>query len=264
MRIGLALAALVSVAVAGCGGSGSGPGSPGARPGDGSELTGRTFLSTEAGAQALVPGTQISVGFPEKGKLTARAGCNSLFGDVEFEGDKLAVSGMGGTDMGCDKARHDQDAWLSAFLTSKPTWALKGDELVLTAKDGEIRLVDRHVANPDRSITGTRWVVESILDKETASSVPAEMKPAELTILDDGTVTGYTGCNQFTGTATTTPGKITFGAIAATKMACGGGIDAIERAVLEVLNGEVTSKVQSDTLELKHPSGKGLQLRSLA
>jgi heat shock protein HslJ len=216
------------------------------------------------GAHTLVPGTQISLGFPEKGKITARAGCNSLFGDVQFEGDKLAVSGMGGTDMGCDKARHDQDQWLSDFLTSKPTWSLKGDELILTAKDGEIRLVDRHVANPDRSIIDTRWVVESTLDKETASSVPAEMKPAEIFILADGTVSGYTGCNRFTGTATTTPGKIKFGNIAATKMACGGVTDAIERSVLAVLDGEVTAKVESDMLTLTHPSGKGLQLRALA
>jgi heat shock protein HslJ len=212
----------------------------------------------------LVPGTQVSLGFPEKGKLTARAGCNSLFGDVQFEGDKLAVSGMGGTDMGCDKARQDQDEWLSDFLTSKPTWALKGDELILTGKDEEIRLVDRHVASPDRPIEGTRWVVESTLDKETASSVPAEMKPAEIFILTDGSVSGYTGCNRFTGTATTSPGKITFGNIGATKMACGGVTDAIERSVLAVLDGEVTAKVESDMLTLTHPSGKGLQLRALA
>ncbi|GIH10705.1 META domain-containing protein [Rhizocola hellebori] len=263
MRIGLALTAVLSLAVAGCGGSGSGPGSPGVRPATGSELTGRTFLSTEVGAHALVPGTQISLGFPEQGKLTARAGCNSLFGDVEFKADKMAVSGMGSTDMGCDKARHEQDEWLSTFLEGAPAWALKGDELVLTGKDGEIRLADRHVANPDRPILGSRWVVESTLDVDAASSVPAEMRPAEFTILEDGTVTGYSGCNRFTGTATVSPGKIKFGPLASTKMACGGVIDAIERNVLAVLDGEVSATAQGDTLVLKHPSGKGLQLRVL-
>jgi heat shock protein HslJ len=91
------------------------------------------------------------------------------------------------------------------------------------------------------------------------------MKPAELTILVVGTVSGYTGCNQVTGNATTTtPGKITFGSIASSKMACGGVTDAIERSVLAVLDGEVSAKVEADKLELKHPSGKGLQLRALA
>jgi heat shock protein HslJ len=216
------------------------------------------------GPHTLVPGTQISLGFPEKGKITAQAGCNSLFGDVTFEQTKLAVSGMGGTDMGCDKARHDQDQWLSTFLTEAPAWALTGDELVLTGKDAEIRLIDRHVANPDKPLLNTRWVVESMLDGETASSVPAEMKPAELIFLADGTVSGYTGCNQLTGKATQSPGKIKFEGIGTTKMACGGVTDAIERNVLAVLDGEVTVKVEADMLELKHPSGKGLAFRALS
>ena len=92
--------------------------------------------------------------------------------------------------------------------------------------------------------------------------VPAEMKPVELTILDDGTVTGFAGCNRFSGKATQTPGKIKFESIASTKMSCGGVVDAIERNVLAVLDGEVAATVTADMLELKHPSGKGLQLKA--
>lgn len=264
MRMGPALMAVLALTLAGCGGSGSGPGSPGVRPGDGSELTGRAFLSTEVGAHTLVPGTQITLRFPENGKIEAQAGCNHLFGDVVFKGTTLQVSGMGGTDMGCDQARMAQDEWLSGFLTDSPTWRLNGDELVLTGNSAEIKLTDRKAAEPAKNIYQTRWMLITLIDGETASSVPAEMKPVEVIFAQDGTVSGYTGCNRFSGGATHTPGKVKFESIAATKMACGEGLEHIERTVLAVLDGEVSATVAGDILELKHPGGKGLQLKALA
>jgi heat shock protein HslJ len=216
------------------------------------------------GAHTLVPGTQISLRFPETGKLDAQAGCNHLFGDVVFKGTTLQVTGMGGTDMGCDQARHAQDEWLSNFLAENPTWQLTGDELVLKGKTAEIKLTDRKVAEPDKKIYQTQWLLITMIEGETASSVPAEMKPAEVIFAEDGTVSGYTGCNRFSGKATHSPGKVKFESIASTKMACGDGIDAIERTVLAVLDGEVTAIITGDVLELKHPGGKGLQLKAQA
>lgn len=257
------LAAVSLVVLAGCAGqgpgSGPGPGS-GDRPDDGSRLLGRTFLSTSVKGHSLVAETRISLSFPEPGKIAARAGCNSLFGQVGFESDKLAVSGMGGTEMGCEPALHDQDKWLMEFLTAGPVWALAGDELVLTLGETEMTLLDREVADPDRPLTGARWQVESLLQGESVSSVPVGAE-AFLEFREDGKVLGNTGCNNLSGGYTREDGSITFTPIVTTKKACADDVNALERAVLEVLEGTVTAEITADRLELVHPGGSGLHLR---
>jgi len=238
-----------------------GPSGGGTHAGDvASQLIGRTFLSTAVTGRTLVGVTRISLSFPKKGKLTAQAGCNHLFGDVSFEGDRMKVDTMGNTDMGCERPRHDQDDWLTKFLTARPRYTLSGNNLVLTGDKEEIKLVDRKVADPDRPLLGTRWVVESLLDRDSASSVP---QGAEAFLQFDGDmVTGNAGCNRLSGKALHQTGTITFSEVVTTKMACAAERGALENAVLAVLNGVVAAKVDADRLELKNAGGKGLHLRS--
>lgn len=227
---------------------------------DGSRLDGRTFLSTGVTGHTLVEGTRIQLDFPEEGKLSARAGCNQLFGNVSFDGDRMKVSELGGTDMGCEPSRMDQDSWLSGFLQAGPRFALSGDELVLTGDKEVIKLVDRETAQPDMQLEGTRWVLETLLSGQSASSVPQGVE-AFLQFEGDR-VTGNAGCNQMGGKAVQSPGKITFSDIVATKMACAGDRGTVEGIVLGVLDGTVAMRIDGDMLELKHPNGSGLQLRS--
>lgn len=243
--------------MAGCGAQGPGGGD---QPADGKELTGRTFLSTSVTGYQLAANTRIILAFPEHGKITATGGCNHLFGEVNFDTDKLAVSNMGGTDMACGKPLMDQDDWVTKFLTAKPVWALTGDELVLTGADAEIKLVDRKTADPDRPLTGRRWIVDSLLDGEASRSVPQGAQ-AYLEFQGDK-VTGNTGCNTLSGNFSQKDGTITFSNIATTKIACPGDLGALERAVLDVVEGEVTVRIDADRLTLVHVTGQGLHLRS--
>jgi len=228
--------------------------------GEGSDLAGRTFLATEVTGHTLVPGTQLQLSFPERGKLAANAGCNQMSGAVSFDGDRLKVTEMGSTAMGCDEARHDQDAWLAEFLGTGPKFALNGEQLVLTGERETITFVDRKVAQPDQPLQGPRWVVESLLDGQTASSVPAGTQ-AFLHFSED-TVTGDAGCNEVSGTAVQRPNTIVFANLVTTDRACPGDRGALEAAVLATISGEVTMKIDSDRLELRNANGKGLQLRA--
>jgi heat shock protein HslJ len=232
----------------------------GAPSGDGSRLAGRAFLSTAVTGHSLVSGTQIQLDFPEEGKLTARAGCNHLFGEVTYEGDRMKVSGMGGTDMGCDQPRMDQDQWLTEFLMAGPKFALNGDDLVLTGDQVMVKLTDRKVAQPDRSLQGTRWVLESLVDGQVASSVPEGVEA--FLEFEGEKVVGNGGCNGLGGQAVQGPGTVTFSSVFATKKSCGVPRDQVEIVVLAVLDGKVAVTVDGDVLHLKHANGKGLQLRS--
>ena len=148
--------------------AGAGPDAPAA-----DELDGRTFLSTgatDAGApRPLVSGTRVRLTF-RQGQVAATQGCNHLGGAYHLDGTALVVGDLAMTDMGCDAARNQQDQWMAALLTGRPTVTLTGDALVLTGAQSELKLQDRRTADPDRLLVGPRWRVESILSGDSASS----------------------------------------------------------------------------------------------
>ena len=125
------------------------------------------------------------------------------------------------TMMACEPAAlMDQDTWLSALLTSKPTVTVDGDTLTITATDGTVvTFLDQSVANPDLPLEGTTWSVEGLVSSDAVSSIAAGGRVPSV-LLDGGTVTVDTGCNTGSGTYTISGADITFGPIATTRMAC--------------------------------------------
>jgi heat shock protein HslJ len=228
---------------------------------------GHDYLSTtvtEKGQDRLLAaGTRIRLSFTDDGRLVASAGCNTMSGQAEVRDGRLVVADLATTEMGCDADRHAQDEWLARFLTSRPRVDLVEHELTISGGSTEIRLQDREVADPDRPLRGTRWVVDTVVDGESASSVP-EGADAHITFGDDNAFGGSTGCNSMGGTAVVDDGAgiITFSDVIATKIACEEDKMRLERAVLSVLDGKVTYTIDADRLTLSHPSGNGLGLRA--
>lgn len=271
MRIGLLALALgvVTLAAAACGDqtAQTTPGGSGS-DGSGSELRGRTFLSSSVTDNGkpypLVSGTQISLWFPEDGRLVANAGCNTIGGDkVDLSGGKLTVEGLGTTEMGCDAPRHKQDEWLIRVLEAGPTWKLADSTLTITSGATVLTLVDKKVAKPDLPLEGTKWTVNTIFTGDVASNT-AGMEKAYL-VFADGKVTGSSGCNSLSGTAKVSGTEITFGPIVTTKMGCPDPLMQVEKSVLLVLKGTVPFSIDSDSLTLNHPQGaNGLGLTGTA
>ena len=83
-----------------------------------------------------------------------------------------------------------------------------------------------------------------------------------MTLGTDGRFTGNTGCNEMGGSALTTAATITFSDVFTTRMACEPDRMRLEQAVLAVLRDTVAYEVNADALRLRHPSGKGLDLRA--
>jgi heat shock protein HslJ len=165
--------------------------------------------------------------------------------------------------MGCDPPRHAQDEWLARFLTSKPSWAREG--ATLTLDNGAVRIVleDREVANPDRPLRGTKWVVDTLVERDAASSVPAGVE-AHLTFEEGRQFRGNTGCNGMGGSSDVHEDRstITFSEVITTKMACDDDRMRVERAVLATLDGDVRYQIDADVLRLDGPGGRGLRLRA--
>ena len=243
----LAIAALVAA----CGGGSATPG-PTAQT-----LGGRTFLSTKVDGPALVPGTVIRISF-QNGNVSVNAGCNSFGGPYRVDGNNLVVGQIVTTEIGCAPDLMAQDQWIAGLLGGA-TIGLEGNTLTLALSGIRVTFLDRVVADPDRPLPGTRWVVDGIITGGVVSSVPAGVTAA--ITLTDKHVDVETGCNTGGATAQVADGSITFSDLVLTKKACLNGTAALESAIVAVLRGTASYAIQADALTLQ--SGAiGITLRA--
>ena len=222
------------------------------------DVDGREFISTEMVGHQLVDGSTIRLAF-EDGSVAANSGCNSMSGGYSFDGDILQVEMMAMTEKGCDEALMDQDAFLSGFLTSGPTVAVDGDEMTLMSGEEQITFLDREVADPDRPLEGTLWIVDGIVSDDAVSSTP-DGSPEATLMIEDGQANVDTSCNSATTTVEVTETTLTFGPMATTLMLC--EFHDLETAVLTTLSGEVEYEIEAGRLSIRHPDGTGLEFRT--
>lgn len=237
---------------------------PGSTPSPAQRLDGRAFLSTavtESGKpQDLAPGTRIRMSFSTS-NLAVQAGCNTMSGAFRLDDVRLVVESMSATEMGCDRPRMDQDAWLSAFLASSPTLLLTGNELTLASSGTTIVLLDRRIGDSDRPLAGTVWRVESLTTGQAAHGLPSDT-PARLTFGSDGRVAIETGCNAGAAAYVVDGGSLRFTGIGLTKKACPGPRAELEAAIVAVLGADrVAFAIEGSSLQLS-AGERGLGLRA--
>ncbi|MFD0361016.1 META domain-containing protein [Nocardia sp. GCM10030253] len=222
---------------------------------------GHTYVSTDVEGVPIPGGGPLTLTFAAD-RISAAAGCNSYSGAVALDDHKLKVSTLAGTLMACAGDRAGTDEWLTNLLNSSPGWQLDDTQLTLHGAHSTVHLLDKKVAQPDKPLTGTTWIVTETItpDARTRSQTIDEVKPT-LTIAPDGAVSGSGGCNRLTGSATITGADVTF-QVASTRMMCPPEVMEVETAVLEALDGKTTATIDADTLTLRNDKGNGLALRA--
>ena len=269
MRLVILVTFMVSLVVGGCTGGGAstsptGPASAGSSlvassPAGSTQATldGRTFLSTKVEGHDLVRGSTIRLTFQD-GRIGVSAGCNQMSGSYAFVGGHLKTGQMATTEMGCEPPLMAQDVWVGTFLDGA-TVTLAGDTLTLVNGGVTMTLTDRKVADPDRPLQGTRWVVDGIIAGDAVSSVPAGVT-ASLTIANDQ-LRVQIGCSGGVALVQATATTLTIGPIAPMQEGCAPDGSAIQKAVWAVLSGQVTYAIEADVLTLTSGPA-GLMLRA--
>jgi heat shock protein HslJ len=224
---------------------------------DPTELTGRTFVSTEVTGTPIPGDGPLVVEFPEANTIAATAGCNRAVGAVDLSDGVVHADNLASTMMACAPPKDGADAWLSALFAGNPRWTVDGDVLTMTGDAVTVSLTDKKVVDPDRSLTGTEWVATTMYTPEAAiTSAALERSAPTLIVAEDGSVSGSTGCNRFTGTARIGDGTLTFGPLGTTRMACPDAeVTAVENHVLAVLAGETTYEIDAATMRITAPNG---------
>ena len=224
MRVGIptpSLAALLafSLMLGACGDDKTVVGGPTASDdSSGLSLEERQFWSVsvlENGVERpLVEGTRVSVRF-NNGNIGASAGCNSMGAPYQIDDNQqLTVTDLSTTEIGCDPERHAQDEFVAAVLNAQPQLTLSGDYLILATDTIRIEFLDTEVADPDRPIFQTRWVVTGFIQGEMAISMNVDPdQEGWIEFSEDSQLTGFDGCVDFSAPVEVSDGEIQFGEV---------------------------------------------------
>jgi heat shock protein HslJ len=111
-------------------------------------LPGSAWQVTTFARQTPLADHPITVEFDNEGNIAGDGSCNRFGGACKIEGDKIEVGPLRSTRRACEPDIMQQEHKFLALLGTATTWTMDGDELVLTAPDGEIRAVRQAPAQP--------------------------------------------------------------------------------------------------------------------
>jgi heat shock protein HslJ len=246
----LAVAALV---LAGCGGTGGGRG-PSVPT---SDLLGEWELYDGGSGDLTVSrpaGRSATITFAD-GQATGTSFCNHYFGSYRASGTSLSFDGLGTTDMACtDAGVMPAEAGYLRALGAVHTATVEDGDLLLTGNGTALRF-RRVPAVPAAELVGTRWVLDTLVQGEVASSTLGE--PAVLLLTADGAFTGSTGCRTLTGRWARPDGNLAFPELRAGGD-CPSDVRTQDEHVLAVLHAEVSAAVDGDRLTITSRDGLGL------
>ena len=111
-------------------------------------LPGSAWQVTTFAGQTPLADHPITFEFDNEGNIAGDGSCNSFGGSCKIEGDKIEVGPLRSTRRACEPDIMQQEHKFLALLGAATTWAMDGDELVLTAPEGEIRAIRQAPAKP--------------------------------------------------------------------------------------------------------------------
>jgi putative lipoprotein len=106
------------------------------------------------------------------------------------------------------------------------------------------------VGATEASLIGTSWRAETILGRPVI-----DIAASTVTIGADGQVTGSGGCNRYFGPAEIGGGRLSFGLLGATQMACSEAIMDQEMRFFEALSSAERWELDEHGLLLIHSTG---------
>lgn len=205
----------------------------------------------------LVPGYRIT--FSSDGSTFAgTAACNAYGGSINTEARALSLEELFVTEMACrSKVMASEQAYLSALQLVNAT-TRDGEVLLLSGDATELWFV-AVAPVPEEALVGTPWVLETLIDGETASSAIGDAVALE--IREDGTLTAGTGCRTLTGTWIAIGDEIATPELAA-EGECTAQLERQDGHVVGVLEGGFTVDIDGDRLTLTAAGDQGLVYRA--
>ena len=244
---------LTALLLAGCAAAAGGGGSPGIDVAGDWELVSGTSAGEPLPQPDGVPAT-LTFGDDEAG---GQSFCNHYFSSYSLDGDSIRFDGIGGTEMACEPEIMAAETAYVTALGAVTRIARDGDALVLTGDGVELRF-GPVTPIPASSLAGTDWVLETLLDGESASSV---MGRSALRLEDDGTFTATTACTTVSGRWQPTGDRVMFPEATGESRDCPPEAAQQEAHESAVLGSGFSVSIEEDRLTALGDDGRGLVYR---
>ncbi len=214
-------------------------------------LYGTIWAATSINGQPVVEGSEVLLGI-SRGRIGGISGCNTYYGPVEADRNKVAIGPLSSTRVACPEELMGQESAYLAALNSAATVELEGDQMTVYNDAGEEVLT--FVSVEPVPLEGTPWELTTLNNGENAmvSALPDTYVTANF---NDGEINGSAGCNNYFGSYEATEDTISIGPLASTMMLCPDPINEQERLFLAALESAATYQIIVNRLELISEDG---------
>ena len=230
----------------------------------GGDFAGQTYAAVEVtrdgSAEPVVPGTSLTLTFDADG-ITASAGCNQMVSGGGVIDGVLQADTLATTQMACDPAIMEQEAWWAQFLTSAPTVEVGEQEMSLTSGTTRVQMTAAPIV-AGLPLTGITWTLDTLIDQDTASSVPAAAGVSTVVFTDKSMTVVVSDCRNNQLTVSLSQTAATFDATPFANSACTGDAASVDTFVMTVFGtGRVDYQIDGDRLTITGSDGHALGYR---
>ncbi|MDK3256233.1 META domain-containing protein [Blastococcus capsensis] len=195
----------------------------------------------------------------EEDQLSGTAFCNGFGAGHQVTGGALVIDGLASTEMACaPELMSAETAYLAAIDAADDGLQVEAGVLVLTG-DGVLLRFRPLPPVPVSDLITTRWVLETVVDGESAAT-PVGVA-AVLQLAEGGTFTGSTGCRALSGTWSVHGDTVHFPEMEAEGL-CPDELRDQDAHVITVLGDGFSVEIEGDQLIVTDPGGDGLIYRN--
>ena len=174
------------------------------------------------------------------------AACNIYGGTIERSGSTITIGALSMTEMGCDEPTMALESAYLAALAAVTTADRAESSLLLEGPGVELTFA-LDVPEPDASLLGTAWSLESMVTGDAVSSV---LGPATLVFEEDGTMRGSTGCREFTARYELSGADLRVSDLVADQVECEESVASQDGHVLGTFEGQVRLSIDGNRLSI--------------
>ncbi len=189
----------------------------------------------------------------EDDRAAGNASCNQYFGSYELDGSSITFGPLASTEMFCaDPGVMEQEAAYLTALQSVDSWAM--DDETLTFSSGGAPVLVYAAISQD--LAGTSWNLIAYNNGTGGFQSTVIDVAVTAAFAEDGTLSGSSGCNNYSASWETDNGSIEISTGVSTMMACADEqVMTQETRYLELLALADTYRVDAGTLEMFDADG---------
>jgi len=187
------------------------------------------------------------------------AACNDYGATYAISGSEIAFSELGGTEMACiPETVMESETVYHEALPRVEAFSMTDDELTLTGEKVTLLFVSLPPV-PTSELTGTVWVLDTLVQGDAVTSATGER--ATLELFTDGSMLSSTGCRTLDGNYMVSGAEVVMTDMTA-HGECTAELEGQDNHVVTVLGDGFRVTIDGETLRITASGGQGLTYRS--